>query len=89
MKMLQFQFQITNPYGTKDVPMGAWKEKHDEHCEKLCSTDDVRRKVNAAVEDIEDNGNEIVDIRTDFVTVDVHNNGGCNTVFEYVTILYR
>ena len=89
MKMLQLQFQITNPYGTKDIPMGAWKEEHDARCEELCSTDDVGRKVNAAINGLEDKGFEIIDIRTDFATVDNHNNGGCNTIFEYVTILYR
>ena len=89
MKMLQLSFKITNAYGTKDLALGAWDDKHDDNCEDLCSTDDVGRKVNAAVKRLESKGAEIADIRTDFATVDNHNNGGCNTIFEYVTILYR
>ena len=89
MKMLQLTFKITNAYGTKDIPLGAWKEKHDDNCKDLYLADDVARAVNAAVKRLEGKGAEIADIRTDFVTVDNHNNGGCNTIFEYVTILYR
>ena len=89
MKITQLKFQISNYTGVKEHGLGAWAKDHDECGKELYSADDVEECVNDTLHLIEKEGREIVDVRTDFVTIAGHNNGGCNTVLEYVTILYK
>jgi len=89
MKIAHLKFQISNYTGVKERGLGAWAKDHDECGKELYSTDDVEECVNDTLHLIEKEGHEIVDVRTDFVTVAGHNNGGCNTILEYVTILYK
>lgn len=76
MKFFQLEFRISNGYGTKDIS------------NEVCSSDDVLNAVNAAIDELGTDV-EIVDIRTNFVCIAHHNNGGCDSIMEYVTILYR
>ena len=87
MKMLQLDFPVSNSYGTKGIALGAWHEKHEDHSDELVSPEDISNCVNREIECLGEV--EIVDIKTDFVVVSGHNNGGANTVMEYVTILYK
>lgn len=87
MKIAHLKFQISNYTGMKDNGLGAWTER--EHEDTLYDSSDVEEDVNNTLHLLEKKGHEIIDVRTDFVTVHGHNNGGCNTVFEYVTILYK
>ena len=89
MKITQLKFQISNYTGVKEHGLGAWAKDHDKCENELYSADDVEECVNDTLHLIEKEGREIVDVRTDFVTVAGHNNGGCNTILEYVTILYK
>ena len=89
MNILQLDFCISNFYGTKDLPLGAWKDgHHGETDDTLYSAADVSKIVNAKIKELSSSA-EIVDVKIDFVTVHCHNNGGANTVMEYVTILYK
>jgi len=87
MKMLQLDFPVSNSYGTKDIALGAWKEKHEKNRYELASSEEISNYINQEIERLGEV--EIVDIRTDFVVVSGHNNGGANTVMEYVTVLYK
>ena len=89
MKIATYEFRVSNGYGTKDVPCGAWSEKHNEHNDGLYSADDIDREINKAIALLEKHDCEIVDVRTNFVTIQHHNNGGCDFVMAYVTILYK
>jgi hypothetical protein len=87
MKIIKLEFQISNYTGTKRSRFGAWAKS--EHEDELCDSSDVEEDVNNTLHLLEKKGHEIIDVRTDFVTVHSHNNGGCNTVFEHVTVLYK
>lgn len=89
MKIAKLRFQISDYTGVKDAAIGVWEEDHEENKEKLYGPSDVVGDVNKALDMLEKMGHEIIDVRTDFVTVHSHNNGGCATVFEHVTILYK
>lgn len=89
MKIAKLKFQISDYTGTKESAIGVWQEDHSKNQENLFSPSDVEEDVNNTLHLLEKNGNDIIDVRTDFVTVHKHSNGGCDTVFEYVTILYK
>jgi hypothetical protein len=89
MKIAKLEFQISDYTGTKSSGIGAWEKDRDKYQDNLCDSSDVEEDVNNTLHLLEKNGSEIIDVRTDFVTVQTHNNGGCDTVFEYVTILYK
>lgn len=89
MKIVKLEFQISNDIGTKNVGIGAWKKDYGEDKDNLYNSSDIEKDINNTLHLLEKNGSEIIDVRTDFVTIHEHNNGGCNTVFEYVTILYK
>lgn len=87
MKIIKLEFQISNFTGIKKSRLGAWAKS--EHEDELCDSSDVEEDVNNTLHLLEKSGNKVIDVRTDFVTVQRHNNGGCDTVFEHVTILYK
>ena len=89
MKIVKLEFQISNAAGTRNIGMGAWEKDHDTDKDNLYASSDVEEDVNNTLHLLEKSGSKIIDVRTDFVTIQRHNNGGCDTVFEYVTILYK
>ena len=89
MQIAKLEFQISNFTGTKSSGMGAWEKDRTTHQDTLYDSSDVEEDVNNTLHLLEKNGSEIIDVRTDFVVIQKHNNGGCDTVFEYVTILYK
>lgn len=93
MKALQLEFQISNGYGTKTMPAGSWGDGADAgERDHLYSAADVTRAINEAIDKLLNgrlDATEIVDVKTDFATIQRHNNSGCDLVMEYVTILYR
>ena len=88
MNILQLDFLVSNSYGTKDLPLGVWKEHHGTTDDTLYLATDVSKIVNAKIKKLSFSA-EIVDVKIDFITVSGHNNGGANTVMEYVTIFYK
>ena len=88
MKMLQLEFLVSNSYGTKDLALGAWSEKYDDNCSNLFSSTDVSYKVNSTINELIDGGCRIENVKVNFVTISGHNNGGTNSIIEYVNIFY-
>lgn len=89
MKIIKHQFLISDYTGPKDKAYGGWAADHGKTKNDLCNATDVEKSVNKTLNLLKKEGHEVVDVRTDFVTVHNHSNGGCNTVIEFVTILYK
>ena len=84
-KIKTFEFQITDYTGTKNTPMGAWPESFNrENKPRLYSQKEIENKINRFMQNV-----EVVNVNIQFVTIDRHNNGGIDTVVEYVTVVYQ
>ena len=85
-KIKTFEFQITDYTGTKNVPMGAWGSKsfNRENKPRLYSQKEIENQVNKFMQNV-----AVVNVNIQFVTIDRHNNGGIDTVMEFVTVVYQ
>lgn len=91
MKIINYEFLISDAFGTKYNLIGAWAEdaEHDRKADgtKIYSQDEIEREINVAL--AENSDHEVLEIKTNFVTVHRHNNAGCDTIYEYVTIVLK
>jgi len=84
-KIKTFEFQITDYTGTKNTPMGSWTEDFNrKNKPRLYSQKEIENKINNFMQNV-----AVINVNIQFVTIDHHNNGGIDTVMEYVTIVYQ
>ena len=86
MKVTNLEFRICDTFGMKDTPDGCWGKDVHERTIPLCSQKDVEKKINAVLEKL---GDTVIDIKTNFKTIYRHNNAGCDTIYEFVTIISK
>ena len=87
MKVTNLEFKICDCWGTNDWLVGKFNdEKLPENRAKMATQKEVEKKINKVLESIGDN---LVDIKINFVQLKQHNNAGANSIMEYVTIISR
>ena len=84
-----FEFQVSCANGSPTTGIIAWKDTPtaSTNMKQCASPEDIDKKINKFLEDVEYEGKKLVDIKDSTYTLKRHNNAGCDTIIRKITLV--